>query len=157
MEDFLCNKLHHQGVLSSGLPTPRFLPPPFAKGPTILTTTRESFIIMENGDPLPYLFDFMSVTRLVSASFLPMLRFAHLLTTVPLEFSESVPPLEQQLIPSHSSRSRCLYNIYLGLYPYVRHGGRSGLEIAVDSHEGAVPFSTLPTIYRGQHYSLLSV
>jgi hypothetical protein len=54
---------------------------------------------MANEDPLPYLFDLLSVTRLVVASFLPVLRFAHLLTTVPLEFSESVPPLEQQLSP----------------------------------------------------------
>jgi len=113
---------------------------------------------MATGDPLPYLFDLLSVTRLVVVSFHPVLRFdAHLLTAVPLEFSESVLPLEEQLNPSDSSRSRRLYNIYLGLHPYVQHGARSGLEIAVDYHEGAVPFSTLPAIYRGRHYSLLSV
>jgi len=82
---------------------------------------------------------------------------AHLLTAVPLGFSESVLPLEEQLNPSDSSRSRCRYNIYLGLHSYVRHGARSGLEIAVDYHDGGVPFSTLPAIYRGHHHSLLSV
>jgi len=38
---------------------------------------------------------------------------AHLLTAVPLGFSESVPPLEEQLNPSDSSRSHCCYKIYL--------------------------------------------
>jgi hypothetical protein len=58
---------------------------------------------------------------------------------------------------SDSSRSHGLHNIYLGLHPYVQHGAQSGLEIEVDSHEGAVPFSTLPTIYRDHYYFLLSV
>jgi hypothetical protein len=102
---------------------------------------------MENGDPLPYLFDLLSFRRLLVASFLPVLHFAHLLTAVPSEFSESVPPLEQQMSRSDSSRSHGLYNIYLGLYPYVQHGARSGLEIEVDSHEGAVHLSTLPAVY----------
>ena len=113
---------------------------------------------MINGDPLHYLFDILSVPRLIAVGFDPVLHFdAHLLTAVPLEFSESVPPLEEQLNPSDSSRSRCLYNICLGLHPYVQHGARSGLEIAVDYHDGGVPFSTLPAIHRGHHYSLLSV
>jgi hypothetical protein len=154
MEDFLCNKFHHRGILLSGL---RFLPPPFTEGLTILITTRKQFTIMANGDPLPHLFDLLSVTRLVVASFLPVLRFAHLLTAVPLEISESVPPLEQQLGRSDSSCSRRLYDVYLGLHPYVQHGARFGLEIEVDSHEGAVPFSTLPAIYRDHYDSLLSV
>jgi len=59
------NKLHHRSV---DCVPPRFLPPPFAKGPTILTTTPKSFIIMANVDPLPYLFDLLSVTRLVLVS-----------------------------------------------------------------------------------------
>ena len=81
----------------------------------------------------------------------------HLLTAAPLGFSESVLPLEEQLNPSDSSRSRCRYDIYLGLHSYVRHGVRSGLEIAVDYQDGGVPFSTLPAIYRGHPHSLLSV
>ena len=102
---------------------------------------------MVNGDPLPYLFDLLSVRQMITVSFLPMLRSAHLLTVVLSEFSESVPPLKQQLSPSNPSRSRSLYNIYLGLHPYVQHGVQSSLEIAVDCHEGAVPLSTIPAIY----------
>ena len=112
---------------------------------------------MENGDPLPYLLDLLSFRRLIAASFLLMLRFAHLLTVVASEFSESVPPLEQQMSRSDSSCSHGFYNIYLGLYPYVQNGARSGLGIEVDSHEGAVHFSTLRAIYWDHYYSLLSV
>ena len=112
---------------------------------------------MVNVDPLPHLFAFLYIIRLTEASFLPVLRFTHLLIAVPLEISESVPPLEEQLSRSDSSRSRCLDNIYLGLHPHVQHGARSSLEIEVDSHEGAVPFSTLPAIYRDHYYSPLSV
>jgi len=51
---------------------------------------------MENGDPLPYLFNLLSFRRLLAASFLPVLRFACLLTAVPPEFSESVPRLDSK-------------------------------------------------------------
>ena len=112
---------------------------------------------MTDGDPLPHFFALLYIIRLIAASFLPVLRFMHLLIAVPLEISESVPPLEGQLSRSDSSCSRCLYNIYLGLHPYVQHGARSSLEIEVDSHERAVPFSTLPAIYRDHYYSPLSV
>ena len=112
---------------------------------------------MENGDPTPYLFDFMSISRLVTASFLPILRFVHLLTRVSSVFSELVPPLKHQMSCSDYSRSCCIYNIYLGLHPYVQHGARSGLEIEVDFHEGAVHFSTVPAIYRDRWYSPLSI
>ena len=134
-------------------PPPRFLPPPFVKDPTILATTRKSW---QMGIPSPICLTYCPLRDWQWRVFFQYC-VSRICSVVPLEFPESVPPLEQQLIPSHSSRSRCRYNIYLGLHPYVKHGARSGLEIAVDSHEGAVPFSTLPAIYRGQHYSLLSV
>ena len=44
---------------------------------------------------------------------------------------------------SDSRRSRIMYNVPLGLYPHIRNGGRSCLEIKVDLHEGLVSFSTL--------------
>jgi len=40
-----------------------------------------------------------------------------------------------------------MYDISLGLHPYLRNGGRSRLEIKVEFHEGAVPLSTLLAVY----------
>jgi len=53
--------------------------------------------------------------------------------------------------------SRGIYDICLGLHPYVQHGGWFSLEIEVEFHERAVPLPTLPPIYRFDPYSLLSV
>ena len=47
MDDFLCNKLHHRGILSSGL---RLLPPPFTEGPTRLENNSLSW---QMGIPSP--------------------------------------------------------------------------------------------------------
>jgi len=42
--------------------------------------------------------------------------------------------------------SHGIYDICLGLHPYVQYGGWSGLEIEVEFYEGAVPLPTLPPI-----------
>ena len=55
--------------------------------------------------------------------------------------------LGKQFKFSYSRHSRRVYDIYLGLHPYLRNGGRSGLEIGVEFHEGAVLLATLLALY----------
>ena len=95
--------------------------------------------------------------RLVTVSFLLLLIVAALLTAVSSEFQQSVLPLEKKMSPSNSYHSHGLYDIHLGLHPYVQYGGRSDLEIEVEFHERTVPLSTPPAIFRYHHSSLLSV
>jgi len=44
--------------------------------------------------------------------------------------------------------SRSLYVVYLGLYHYLRNGGRSRLEIKVGFREGDISGSTLLALFR---------
>ena len=106
---------------------------------------------MADGDLLPYLPGLMSIGITAMVSFSSVLYFAVLLKTVSSEFQQSVPPLEKRLVLSNSCHSHGLYDLFLGLHPYVQHGSRFGLEIEVEFHEGAVPLSTLPAIYRNHH------
>ena len=41
-----------------------------------------------------------------------------------------------------------VYDVPLGLPPYLRNGSRSRVEIKVKFHEGTVPLSTLLALYR---------
>ena len=112
---------------------------------------------MADEDPLPYYWlDLVSVGRLIKVVFFRR-RTSRFCSTVSSEFHQSVPILEEQLSLSNPRHSHGFYDIYLGLHPYVQHGGGSGLEIEVEFHERAVPLSTLPAIYRYHHESLLSV
>ena len=43
-----------------------------------------------------------------------------------------------------------MYDVYLGLHPYLRNGGRSRVEIKVEFREGVIPPSTLLALY-GYH------
>ena len=74
-------------------------------------------------DPLYYLLKLLSLGRLMKVSFLPVSYFAVLLKTFSSEFQQSVPPLAEQLSLSNSCHSHELYDVFLGLHPYVRYGG----------------------------------
>ena len=114
---------------------------------------------MADGDPLSYLFDVLSFKRMAVVSLSPasVSCFAVLLKAASSESQPLVPPLKKQSSLSNYYHSHGRYNIYLGLHPYFQHGGRSGLEIKVEFHEGPVPLSTLPAIYRYHPLSILSV
>ena len=59
---------------------------------------------------------------------------------------------------SHFVHRRGVYSVYLGLHPYLPNGSRSGLEIKMEFHEGALLLSTLLALYRYYFaFSLLSV
>jgi len=60
------------------------------------------------------------------------------------EFWRSIMRLEKKLrSSSDSSDSHGIYDVHLGLYPYLQDGSRSRLEIKVEFHEGVVPLSAL--------------
>ena len=63
------------------------------------------------------------------------------------EFWRSILPFETSLRSSDSSNSHRVFDVHLGLHPYLQDGGRSRLEIQVEFHEGVIPLSTLLAFY----------
>ena len=75
-----------------------------------------------------------------------MLHIADLITPL-AGFRRSFLLSEAQLSCSDSRNSHSVYDISLGLHHYLQNGGRSGVEIKVDFHEGVVSLSTLLDLY----------
>ena len=63
------------------------------------------------------------------------------------EFWRSILLLKKKSSFSDFWYSGGMYDVPLGLHPYLGNGGRSRLEIEVEFHEGAVPLSTLLALY----------
>ena len=63
------------------------------------------------------------------------------------EFRRSTLLLEKKLRFSDSCDSHSVFDVHLGLHPYLQDGGRFRLEIKVEFHEGAVPLSALFAFY----------
>ena len=94
--------------------------------------------------PIPALFAMRLVTVRFSKFFPRWIRLIWSLA----EFTRSILLSENQLNSSDSHDSHGVYDVPLGLYPHLRNGGRSCLEIKVELHEGPVPFSALHALYR---------
>ena len=116
---------------------------------------------MDGVDPLASLISGLTAVRLVTVSFLsvPFLCvWSNIYGWIRNLIVSNFCHCTNNWNYSQFHHSRGLYDVCLGLHHYLQNGGRSGLEIQVDFHEGAVPFSTLLAIYRYRlAHRLLSV
>ena len=106
---------------------------------------------MEDGDQLLSLINTLHALKLATVRFLTVYcvfsELIHGPTTRPLIVSFAVATGKRFRL-SDSRHSRDMYPISLGLHSYLQNGGRAGLEIKVESYEGAVLGSTLHALYR---------
>jgi hypothetical protein len=103
---------------------------------------------MVGGDPMAPLIRVLFAKRLVAVSCPPIWHFAELISGSAARTLMVSPTVGKIIAIVKFHHSRGLYDLYLGLHPYLQNGGRSSLEIKVELHERAVPPSTLLTLYQ---------
>jgi len=145
------DKLRHWGILSSLFFQLTFVPS-YGRLNHLsrFNTTQDQFVIMAGGDSLVWLISASHVMRLVAVSCLPLHWVSQNWSVILwLGLRASVLSLENNLNKfPHPPHSCSIYDIYMGLHPYLRNGGRSGLEIEVEFHEGAILVSTILALCR---------
>ena len=100
------------------------------------------------GNELPSLISALFIIKVVTVCFLNSsgVNSANLIITDRiLKVNSAIK--KKQLSFSDCHHSHGMYDVLLGLYPYLRNGGQSRLEIKMEFYEGTVPFSALPALY----------